>query len=105
MLVVLNHPGDVLSGNVTMQLAEKQGLKVKMILTHEDISSGPRDKPEERRGLIGFLPVYKVAGAAAEEAAPPSFVQNNEFDFLSASAEFGERAPKGVVDGFAACFG
>jgi dihydroxyacetone kinase-like protein len=64
---VLNHPGDVLTANVTMQLAEKQGLKVKMILTHEDISSGPRDKPEERRGLIGFLPVYKVAGAAAEE--------------------------------------
>jgi dihydroxyacetone kinase-like protein len=67
LMVVLNHPGDVLTANVTMQLAEKQGLKVKMILTHEDISSGPRDKPEERRGLIGFLPVYKVAGAAAEE--------------------------------------
>ena len=66
-MVVLNHPGDVLTGNMTMQLAEKQGLKVKSILTHEDISSGPRDKPEERRGLIGFLPVYKVAGAAAEE--------------------------------------
>jgi dihydroxyacetone kinase-like protein len=67
LMVVLNHPGDVLTGNLTMQLAEKQGLKVKSILTHEDISSGPRDKPEERRGLIGFLPVYKVAGAAAEE--------------------------------------
>jgi dihydroxyacetone kinase-like protein len=42
-------------------------MNVKMILTHEDISSGPREKPEERRGLVGFLPVYKVAGAAAEQ--------------------------------------
>src|SRR6185503_1251459 len=50
LMVVLNHPGDVLTGNMTMQLAEKQGLRVKSILTHEDISSGPRNKPEERRG-------------------------------------------------------
>lgn len=67
LLVVLNHPGDVLTANVTMELAKKQGLNVQEILTHEDISSGPREKPEERRGLVGFLPVYKVAGAAAEE--------------------------------------
>jgi dihydroxyacetone kinase-like protein len=50
-----------------MQLAERQGLNVRQILTHEDISSGPREMPEERRGLVGFLPVYKIAGAAAEE--------------------------------------
>ena len=67
LFVVLNHPGDVISSNITMELAKKQGLNVKMVLTQEDIASGPRDKPEERRGLIGFLPVYKVAGAAAEE--------------------------------------
>jgi len=67
LLVVLNHAGDVLTANITMDLAKKQGLNVKEILTHEDISSGPREKPEERRGLVGFLPVYKVAGAAAEE--------------------------------------
>jgi dihydroxyacetone kinase-like protein len=69
LFVVLNHAGDVLSANITMDLAKKEGLNVKMILTHEDISSGPRDQPEERRGLVGFLPVYKVAGAAAEEGA------------------------------------
>jgi dihydroxyacetone kinase-like protein len=69
LFVVLNHAGDVLAANMTMQLAKKEGLKVKMILTHEDISSGERDHPEDRRGLVGFLPVYKVAGAAAEEGA------------------------------------
>lgn len=67
LLVVLNHAGDVLSANITMDMAKREGLNVKMVLTHEDISSGPKDHPEERRGLVGFLPVYKVAGAAAEQ--------------------------------------
>ncbi len=67
LFVVLNHAGDVLSANITMELAKREGLNVKMVLTHEDISSGPKDHPEERRGLVGFLPVYKVAGAAAEQ--------------------------------------
>jgi len=67
LLVVLNHQGDVLTANLTLELAAQQGLKVKQVLLHEDIASGSRDKPEERRGLVGFLPVYKIAGAAAEE--------------------------------------
>jgi phosphoenolpyruvate---glycerone phosphotransferase subunit DhaK len=68
LFVVLNHAGDVLSSNITMQMAQREGLNVKMILTHEDIAGGPN--PEDRRGLVGFLPVYKVAGAAAEEGLP-----------------------------------
>lgn len=65
MLVVLNHAGDVLSANIAMEAALREGFKVKMVLTHEDIAGGPN--LEERRGLVGFLPVYKVAGAAAEQ--------------------------------------
>jgi dihydroxyacetone kinase-like protein len=67
LLVVLNHAGDVLSANITMDMARRERLNVKMILTHEDISSGTKDHPEDRRGLVGFLPVFKVAGAAAEQ--------------------------------------
>jgi dihydroxyacetone kinase-like protein len=67
LFVVLNHAGDVLSANITMDMAKRERLNVKMIITHEDISSGPKDHPEDRRGLVGFLPVYKVAGAAAEQ--------------------------------------
>jgi dihydroxyacetone kinase-like protein len=66
--VVLNHAGDVLSSNITLQLAKREGLNVKRILTQDDVTGGPN--PEDRRGLIGFLPVYKVAGAAAEEGHP-----------------------------------
>ena len=65
LFIVLNHAGDVLSANITMDMAEREGLNVKMTLTHEDISGG--SNPEDRRGLVGFLPVYKVSGGAAEE--------------------------------------
>ncbi len=67
LLVVLNHAGDVLSANIAMESAAQENLKVRMVLTHEDISGGPN--PDDRRGLVGFLPVYKVAGAAADEGA------------------------------------
>jgi dihydroxyacetone kinase-like protein len=67
LFIVLNHAGDVLASNITMEMAAREGLNVKMILTHEDISSGK--DPEDRRGLVGFLPVYKVAGAAAEQGS------------------------------------
>jgi dihydroxyacetone kinase-like protein len=64
---VLNHAGDVLSGNIAMEMALREGLKIKMMITHEDIAGGPN--LEDRRGLVGFFPVYKVAGAAAEQGA------------------------------------
>lgn len=67
LFVVLNHAGDVMSADIAMEMATKEGLNVKTILTHEDISAGTRDNPEDRRGLAGCLPLIKVAGAAAEQ--------------------------------------
>jgi dihydroxyacetone kinase-like protein len=67
LLVVLNHAGDVLSANIAMEMAQSENLNVKAMTIHEDISGGTSS--EDRRGLVGFLPVYKVAGAAAERGA------------------------------------
>jgi dihydroxyacetone kinase-like protein len=67
LFVVLNHEGDVMSAGMAMEMAEKEGLKVKQILTREDISAGSREDPKDRRGLVGCLPVIKIAGAAAEQ--------------------------------------
>jgi len=66
LFVVLNHAGDVMSGNMAMEMAQKEGIKVRMILTHEDIAPGANAPIEDRRGLAGCVPLYKVAGAAAE---------------------------------------
>lgn len=67
LLVVLNHSGDVMSANMACQLAERAGIKVKQLLTHDDISAGIGAPSEDRRGLAGCVPLYKILGAASEE--------------------------------------
>jgi dihydroxyacetone kinase-like protein len=67
LLVVLNHSGDVMSANMACQLAERAGIKVKQIRTHDDISAGIGAPVDDCRGLAGCIPLYKIIGAAAEE--------------------------------------
>jgi len=67
LLVVLNHSGDVMSANMACQLAERAGIKVKQLLTHDDISAGIDAPINDRRGLAGCVPLYKILGAAADE--------------------------------------
>lgn len=67
LLVVLNHSGDVMSANMACQLAERAGIKVAKVLTHDDISAGIGADVNERRGLAGCVPLYKILGAAADE--------------------------------------
>jgi dihydroxyacetone kinase-like protein len=66
LFIVLNHAGDILTANYTMELARSVNLNVQQVIIHEDIASGPADRPEERRGMVGFIPLVKIAGAAAE---------------------------------------
>ncbi|MDR1124451.1 MAG: dihydroxyacetone kinase subunit DhaK [Deltaproteobacteria bacterium] len=65
LYVVLNHAGDMLTGNLTMKQVKKEGLQVLKVVTQEDISNAPRSNAEDRRGLVGCIPAYKIAGAAA----------------------------------------
>lgn len=66
LFVVLNHAGDMLTGNITMKAAEKEGLNVIKVVTQEDVANAPREKAHDRRGLVGCVPLYKIAGAAAQ---------------------------------------
>ncbi len=66
LFIVLNHAGDVMSANMAMEMANQEGIRYKMLLTHEDIAPGADAPAENRRGLVGCIPLYKIAGAAAE---------------------------------------
>ena len=85
LLVVLNHSGDVMSANMACQLAARKGIKVKKLLTHDDISAGIGANVDDRRGLAGCVPLYKILGAAAEEGKS-----------LDELIEMGERYNKNV---------
>lgn len=67
LLVVLNHSGDIMSANMAQQLAGRAGIKVMQLVTHDDISAGVDTADEDRRGLAGCIPLYKIVGAAAEK--------------------------------------
>ena len=65
LLIVLNHVGDVLTANLALKEAKKLGINVTRIITQEDIAGGTRENLDDRRGLVGCVPLYKIAGAAA----------------------------------------
>jgi len=67
LLLVLNHSGDMLCGNMVMKMAGKAGLNVRKVVTQEDISNAPRSNSDDRRGLAGAIPLYHIAAAAARE--------------------------------------
>ena len=67
LYIVLNHAGDMLTGNLTMKQVKKQGLHCVKVVTQEDVSNAPRESADDRRGLVGCIPTYKIAGAAAAE--------------------------------------
>jgi dihydroxyacetone kinase-like protein len=67
LLLVLNHAGDMLTGNMVMKMAEKEHLNIRKVVTQEDISNAPRSNSDDRRGLAGAIPLYHIAAAAARE--------------------------------------
>ena len=59
---------------------------MKKLLTHDDISAGIGANIDDRRGLAGCVPLYKILGAAAEEGKS-----------LDELIEIGERYNKNVA--------
>ncbi len=67
VLVVFNHPGDILTAEKTMELARKEGINVVEAVVQEDVSNVPRSRMQDRRGLVGGIVLIKLLGAAARE--------------------------------------
>ncbi|WLD27873.1 PTS-dependent dihydroxyacetone kinase, dihydroxyacetone-binding subunit DhaK [Clostridioides difficile] len=67
LFVVLNHAGDMLTGNLVMKQVKKEGLNVRKVVTQEDIANAPRENSDDRRGLVGCISLYKIAAGAAKE--------------------------------------
>ena len=65
LLVVLNHAGDILASNLAVKQAEKLGINVAKIVVQDDIANAPREEAQNRRGMVGAVPLLKIAGAAA----------------------------------------
>lgn len=61
-----NYAGDVLHfGDAAAQLSA-QGIPSRAVVTTDDIASAGPDEIEKRRGIAGWVPIFKTTGAAAE---------------------------------------
>lgn len=67
LFIVLNHAGDMLTANLTMKQLKKSNINVIKLVTQEDVANAPRENSDDRRGLVGCVPTYKIAGAAASQ--------------------------------------
>jgi phosphoenolpyruvate---glycerone phosphotransferase subunit DhaK len=69
LLLISRHAGDVINGEMAVELARLEGITVEPLLMYDDISSAPKGHEAERRGAPGTAFVYKLVGARAEEGA------------------------------------
>lgn len=64
LLIVANQTGDVLTAKLAMKQVAAWGLNVRLVVVHDDVSE-KASVPEQRRGLLGCVPLCKIVGAAA----------------------------------------
>jgi dihydroxyacetone kinase len=61
-----NYAGDVLNFGFAAERLRAAGIDARVLAVTDDVASAGPDQPQLRRGIAGDLPVFKLAGAAAE---------------------------------------
>ena len=61
-----NYAGDVLNFGFAAERLRGDGLDVRVLAVTDDVASAPAGQEATRRGVAGDVPVFKIAGAAAE---------------------------------------
>ena len=61
-----NYTGDIMNFDMAAELASAEGIRVRTILTTDDIASSAAENRESRRGTAGSVLVFKIAGAACD---------------------------------------
>ena len=70
ILLISHHAGDLMNGEMAVDLARAEGIVVEPLVMYDDIASAPKGREPERRGAPGTMFIYKILGARAEEGAP-----------------------------------
>lgn len=64
-----NYSGDVMNFDMAIELAKDASVKVEQVIVNDDVASAPKDKMENRRGIVGEVVLWKVVGAKSREKA------------------------------------
>jgi dihydroxyacetone kinase-like protein len=69
ILLISNHAGDVMNGEMGIELAQEDSINIDYLLMYDDIASAPKGNEDQRRGGAGTTFIYKILGACAEQGA------------------------------------
>lgn len=62
-----NYAGDVLHFGEAAEMLKAEGIDARIAVVTDDIASAPLEEIHKRRGICGWVTVFKVTGAACEE--------------------------------------
>jgi len=66
ILLISNHAGDVMNGEMAIELANDNNMNADLLLMYDDIASAPKGNEDQRRGGAGTTFIYKILGALSE---------------------------------------
>ena len=66
ILLISNHAGDVMNGEMAIELANENNINADLLLMYDDIASAPKGSEDQRRGGAGTAFIYKILGALSE---------------------------------------
>lgn len=61
-----NYSGDVMNFQMATDMARAQGIEVEQCISTDDVASAPKGQEDRRRGVVGSVLCWKVAGAKAD---------------------------------------
>lgn len=62
-----NYAGDVLHFGEAAELLKAEGIDARIAVVTDDVASAPPEEAHKRRGICGWVSVFKCTGAACEE--------------------------------------
>lgn len=65
-----NYAGDVLHFGQAAELLKAEGIEARIAVVTDDVASASVEEIEKRRGICGWVTVFKVTGAACEAGEP-----------------------------------
>lgn len=82
-----NYSGDIMNFDMAVEMARDDGVQVDQVIVNDDVGSAPKEKMEDRRGVVGEVILWKVAGAKSKEG-----VSLEELKELAEKAIFNTRS-------------
>jgi dihydroxyacetone kinase/dihydroxyacetone kinase-like protein len=84
-----NYGGDVFNFDLSVDMAELEGIPTRTVLGRDDVASQPKERATDRRGVAGIFFAFKAAGAAAERGDSLDQVAEVAEDIIEHTATMG----------------